>query len=43
MSPFPSKSTIRRIFFSPINEKQIARTRERVQNDLNQMNIFNIR
>lgn len=43
MNPFPSKSTIKRIFFSPIDEKQIARTRERVQNDFNRMNIFNIR
>lgn len=43
MNPFPSKSTIKRIFFSPIDEKRIARTRERVQNDLNSMNIFNIR
>ena len=43
MNPFPSKSTIKRILFAPIDEKQIARTRERVQNDLNSMNIFNIR
>ena len=43
MNPFPSKSTIKRIFFAPIDEKQIARTRERVQSDLNSMNIFNIR
>lgn len=43
MNPFPSKSSIKRIFFSPIDEKRITRTRERVQNDMSTMNIFNIR
>ena len=43
MKNFPPVSLIKRVLFTPINEKRLASTRERVQNDMNSMNFLNIR
>ncbi len=43
MKQFPSISSIKRVFFSPVDEKRIERTRDRVQSDMNRLNIMNIR
>lgn len=43
MSPMPSISSIKRIFFSPIDAERIKRQRDRVENDFRSMNLMNIR
>lgn len=43
MSPMPSISSIKRIFFSPIDAERVQRQRDRVENDFRSMNLMNIR
>ncbi|NYE95952.1 hypothetical protein FHU41_002202 [Psychromicrobium silvestre] len=43
MSPMPSISSIKRIFFTPIDAERIQQHRDRVETDFRNMNIMNIR
>ncbi|MCW1248644.1 hypothetical protein ODZ83_00235 [Acaricomes phytoseiuli] len=43
MVSVPSASVIKRVFFGPVNEQRLAQTREQVTNQIQQMNIQNLR
>jgi hypothetical protein len=43
MNPRPSMSSIRRVFFSPIDQKRIETVREEHLRKINELNIINIR
>ncbi|MDQ6753171.1 MAG: hypothetical protein M3017_07150 [Actinomycetota bacterium] len=43
MNVMPSISSIKRIFFSPIDQARIDRVREQHQRNIHQLNMMNIR
>lgn len=43
MNPRPSMSSLKRIFFSPVDQKRIETIREQQLRKINELNIINIR
>jgi len=43
MKPKPSLSSIKRIFFSPVNEEKFVELRDRDRQQIQQVDLFNIR
>jgi hypothetical protein len=43
MSPLPSFSSVRRIFFSPVDQNRVDQVREQHERIINELNIRNLR